>query len=276
WWAVRQAGIHEQAQERIKQSLQDKTDVSPDIAKAWHYLFDSWNLKPSEMANHSNDWFLFEEDVKKFGWDVLMVKRYEEMVKPRMTVNPSILDNQIPPKKNAKLELWQLVDLDILYKEDYLQIEIPDECLANVVAALRRNLDIAIRLEMERGYYFSIRQLIIQNATGNRYTHDLTDMVLYYIELLERLLKHNLQRAQEEIKTWNKEDNNVYARLRIWACQFPELVPNDELGNFFTTMGRDIFWNSAHQHDLLFILKVCWSRMPVPAKQAIGRVLLQG
>ncbi|MCA8835230.1 MAG: SIR2 family protein, partial [Proteobacteria bacterium] len=42
WWAVRQAGIHEQAQERIKQSLQDKTDVSPDIAKAWHYLFDSW------------------------------------------------------------------------------------------------------------------------------------------------------------------------------------------------------------------------------------------
>ncbi len=239
WWAVRQAGIHEQAQERIKQSLQDKTDVSPDIAKAWHYLFDSWNLKPSEMETHGHDWFLFEEDVKKFGWDVLMVKRYEEMVKPRMTVGPSIWENRIPPKNNVKLKLRQLVDLDILYKEDYLRIDIPDECLANVVAALRRNLDIAIRLEMERGYYphIAIPPIITSDdpdISDHSRTYGFSGPALYYASLFERLLKLNPILAQAEIEKWDKDDDNFYARLRIWSCGFSEIVGDDDIGRIFT------------------------------------------
>ncbi len=239
WWAVQQNAIHEQVQEKIRMSLQDRTYIAPDIAKSWHYLFDSWNLKPSQMETYGHDWFLFEEDVRKFGWDVLMVKRYEELTKPRMTVRPNFWGNEIPPKKNAKLEFGQLVDLDVLYKENYLQIEIPDECLANVVAALRRNLDIAIRLELEKGLYnfIPIPPIITSDdpdISDHSRTYGFAGPALYYVSLFERLLKLNPTLAQAEIEKWNKDDDNFYARLRIWSCGFSEIVGDDDIGRIFT------------------------------------------
>ena len=277
WWAVQQVGIHQQIQEKIRLFLQDKTDVSPDIAKVWHYLFDSWNLKPSEMENHGHDWFLFEKDIKKFGWNIAMVRRYEEMAKPRMTVRLNFWGNEIPTKKNAKIEFWQLVDLNILYKNDYRRIDIPDECLANVVAALRRNLDIAIRLEMERGYYphIAIPPIITSDdpdISGHSRTYGFSGPALYYASLFERLLKLNPTLAQAEIEKWDKDDDNFYARLRIWSCV---LIDND-IGAVFSVISRQAFWNSSHQRDLLHTLKARWAEMPDVTRLAIEARILQG
>ena len=276
WWVARQAGIHPYVQRRIKYLLQDKTGCALHILHAWQYIFDNWTPKPDDMGENGLEWHSFEKNVEKFGWGKPTIRRYEELTKPRMLTKARYWHGAIKPPQGGKINFRQLIDLEVVHSTYPEQIKISDECLVQIVAVWRRNIDMAIRLEKERGYYGSIRPLIIQNAEGERYTHDLTDMVLCYIELLEQLLKHNLQRAQEEIKTWNKEDNNVYARLRIWACQFPELVPNDELGYFFIGMGRDFFWDFSHEHDLLFTLKACWSRIPVPAKRAIEKLLLQG
>ena len=277
WWAVQQQGIYQKVQERIRLFLQDKTDVSPDIAKAWHYLFDNWNLKPSEMETHSNDWFLFKKDIKKFGWNIPMVRRYEEMAKPRMTVRLNFWGNEIPPQKNAKLESGQLVDLDILYKEDYRRIDIPDECLANVVAALRRNLDIAIRLELEKGLYnfIPIPPIITSDdpdISGHSRTYGFAGPALYYASLFERLLKLNPTLAQAEIEKWDKDDDNFYARLRIWSCG----IMDNDIGAVFSIISRHAFWNSNHQRDLLHTLKIRWAVMLDATRLAIEARILQG
>ena len=280
WWAVRQAGIHWRVQDKIRRSLRYKTNPASHIVQAWHYLFDSWQSKSDDRNPILSGWYSFEGDLKKFDWDMAMVRRYEDLTKPRMVPRPSYYRGVIAPQKNVKTDFRQLIELDISYSSAIHGIEIPDKCLTDITAVWKRNLDMAIYLEKEKGYYFSIRPLIIptdgQDTSGIRASDNLTNIVFYYTYLLERWLKYKPQQAQAHIKAWDNDDDNVYARLRIWACQFPELVPNKELGQFFATMSRYFFWNSAHQHDLLFTLKTCWSRMPVPAKQAIGRLLLQG
>ncbi len=281
WWAVRQDGIHQQIQERIRLSLQDKTDIAPHIAKAWHYLFDSLNIKPSEMETHVHDWFLFKKDIKKFGWNILMVKRYEEMAKPRMTVQPEFWNNEIPPQKDVKTDFGQLVDLSVLYKKDYRRIDIPDEYLANVVAALRRNLDIAIRLEIERGYYpyIQIPPIIPSddpNISSYARRQGFAPAVLHYVPLFERLLKLNPKLAQAEVEKWGKDDDNLYARLRIWSGRFVKIVTDDDVGNFLSVISRNAFWQPSHQRDLLHTLKARWTRMPVRAKYDIEKRILHG
>ncbi len=280
WWAVRQVGIHWLVQEKIRGFLCDETNTAPSIGLAWHYLFDSWRPKADDRNALKSGWNLFEEDLNRFGWGMLMVRRYEELTKPQMVLRPGYYKEVIAPKKNDKTDATRLVRLKVLYNKNIYGIKIPDEWLGALTAVWKRNLDTAIRLEKEQGHYFSIRPLIIptdgQDTSGIRASDNLTNIVFYYKSLLERLLISDSKQAKVESDAWDKEDNNVYARLRIWACQFPELVPNKELGQFFATMSRYFFWNSAHQHDLLFTLKTCWSRMPVPAKRAIEKLLLQG
>ncbi|MCA8834298.1 MAG: hypothetical protein K8953_04355 [Proteobacteria bacterium] len=125
------------------------------------------------------------------------------------------------------------------FPNDYRRIEIPNECLANVVAALRRNLDILIRLEMEMGLYnfIDIPPIITsedKDISDHSRTYGFAGPALYYASLFERLLKLNPTLAQAEIEKWDKDDDNFYARLRIWSCGFSEIVGDDDIGRIFT------------------------------------------
>ena len=294
WWAVRQAGIHPDVQGKIKEALGRKTDCPPYIKLAWQYIFDSWSPKPDDRRDCHPKWFSFVSDVGRLGWDATMVRRYEELTKPWMVADPSFTRDEIPPQKDAKTDFAQLVSLDVSYNSHLYIIKIPDEWLAKAIKAFKRNLDEAIRLERERHYhlYLSGRTQIQadyyatmgptiapwdeQSLSGSPITDDLTDAVRYYTFLFKRLLEYDLPQAKAEVETWDEDDDTVYARLRMWSCQFTALVPDEEVGNFLSVISRKAFWDDDHLPDFLRTLKARWARMPDATRLAIEARILQG
>ena len=74
------------------------------------------------------------------------------------------------------------------------KIEIPDDWLANVLAALTRNLDIGVQLETERGHYswLDIPPIIPsddRDISAHGRTRGLAGATLKYASLFERLPK---------------------------------------------------------------------------------------
>ncbi len=293
WWAVRQKGIHPLVQDKIKEALGKKSNVPPHIKQAWQYIFDSWNLKFDDSDAKKTDWFYFEEDLARFRWNNTLVRRYEELTKPRMIACPNRLEYESAPQKNVKTDFKKLVDLKIWYDDPRRQIEISPRHLAEIVSVWKRNLDTAIRLEKEKnyylypsaqsqartGYYLSSFPIIASdNPSVSDYqrTRGLPGAVLYYAFLFERLLKHNSQLARTEFQTWNKEEDNVYNRLYIWSGRFIKIVANNDIGSFFTAVSEKVFWDHDCQRDLLHTIKKRWSGMTENTQLAIEKRILQG
>ena len=172
---------------------------------------------------------------------------------------------------------------ELKYNEkDNLEIFVPNEWLANVISALKRNLDIGVELEIERDCYgmIGIPSIIplsddsdicsFERSTG------LSGAVLFYTTLFERFLDLDVEKARQEAETWPTDDNIVFARLRIWACRFQTLVPNEDFDEFFGRVSREAFWKDQHQRDLFHTLKERWTTLPVDTTTRIEERILEG
>lgn len=279
WWGARQSGLHGGIQQRIRWNLERAdADCAPHILQAWHYLFDHW--RAGADADHL-DWYRFAHEIKVVGWNSTTVRKYEKLSRPRMTAGHNYFRSSVAPQADEKTSLGDLILLDLAYTEDSPEIAIPDEWLPNVVSALRRNLDIGIQLETERGHY---RWLDIPPITPSddpdisdyERNEGFTGAVLSYAALFERLVNLDVEKARQEAETWPTDDDNVFARLRIWASRFETLVPNEAFNEFLELVSRDAFWNIRHQRDLLLTLQERWATLPMPATRRIEARILEG
>lgn len=279
WWGARQSGLHGGIQQRIRWNLERAdADCAPHILQAWHYLFEHW--RAGTDADHL-DWYRFADEIKVMGWNSTTVRKYEKLSRPRMTSGHNYFRSSVAPQADEETGLSDLILLDLAYTEDSPEIAIPDEWLPNVVSALKRNLDIGIQLETERGHYrwLDIPPIMpsdepdISNYARNE---GFTGAVLSYAALFERLVEPDIEQARRETSTWSTDDDNVFARLRIWASRFETLVPNESFNQFFELVSRDAFWNIRHQRDLLLTLQERWGTLPIPATRRIEARILEG
>lgn len=279
WWGARQSGLHNGIQQGIRWNL-ERADAKcdPHILQAWHYLFDHWR---AETNADRLDWYRFADEIKVVGWASTSVRKYETLSRPRMTAGHNYFRSTVAPQADDETNLGDLILLNVAYTEDSPEIPIPDEWLANVVSALKRNLDIGIQLETERGRYtwLDIPPVIPtddQDISDYARNEGLTGAVLSYAALFEQLVELDVEKARREAATWSTEDDNVFARLRIWASRFVTLVPNEAFNEFFELVSRDAFWNVRHQRDLLLTLQERWAELPMPATRRIEARILEG
>lgn len=279
WWGARQLGLHEGIQGQIRWRL-ERSDVecAPHILQAWHYLFEHWRAGNVEDRL---DWYRFADELKVVGWSKTAIRKYEKLSRPRLTAHSNYFRDTVPPQADQETRLQDLIRLELAYNENGPDISIPDEWLADVVAALKRNLDIGIQLETERGHYswMDIPPIIPSDdpdISDYARNEGLSGAVLSYAALFERLLNLDVEKARQEAATWPTDDDNVFARLRIWACRFDTLVPNEDFTEFFDKVSRDAFWKVRHQRDLLLTLQERWARLPMPATRRIEDRILEG
>jgi hypothetical protein len=279
WWGVRQLGLHAGIQRNIRSNLErGDADCAPHILQAWHYLFEHWR---AGLDADRLDWYRFAHEIKIVDWNKTTVRKYEKLSRPRLTVSHNSYRTAVPPSIDEETKIGDLIMLDLAYTENAPNIEIPDDWLADVVAALKRNLDIGVQLETERGHYGwkDIPPIIPSDdpdISARGRSRGLAGATLKYAGLFERLLNYDAGKALQESATWPTDDNNVFARLRIWASRFETLVPNERFSEFFGQVSRDAFWNVRHQRDLLLTLKERWSTLPMPATRQIEERILEG
>ncbi len=279
WWGARQSGLHEAVQGQIRWNLERKeAECAPHILQSWHYLFEHWH---AGQVEDRLDWYRFAEELKVVGWGKTAVRKYEKLSRPHLTAGYHYFRNTVPPQADEETSLSDLIRLELAYNENSPEIAIPDEWLADVVSALKRNLDIGIQLESERGYYSWMDiPPIIPSDDPDISIHErdwgLAGAVLDYAALFQRLLELDVVKARQEAATWPTDDENVFARLRIWASRFEALVPNEEFNEFFEKVSRDAFWKVRHQRDLLLALQERWATLPIPATRRIEERILEG
>ena len=279
WWGVRQGGLHESIQQSIRGSLErGEAGCEPHVLQAWHYLFEHWRT----AGNYDRfDWYRFAAELQTLGWNKVTVRKFETLSRPRMAAGHNYYCSAVPPRSDEKTKLADLVSLELKYIESSPEIEVPDDWLADVVSALKRNLDIGIQLETERGHYrwLDIPPIIPSDdpdIRGHDRNEGLCGAVLDYAAKFERLIALEPERARQEAATWSTDDNNIFARLRMWASRFESVVPNSAFSGFIDKVSRKAFWNVQHQRDLLLMLRERWATLPVTATRRIEERILEG
>jgi hypothetical protein len=189
WWAAHQYGIHPRIQGHIRWRL-ERTDIecAAQVLEAWQYLFEYWRSR-NDFDDH--EWFTFEAEIKKSGWSSAKLRKYEALDKPRLKIEHNYFGGPMPPEMRAVVDLTALVKTEIEYREDHANVVVPDDWLAEAVAAHQRNLVFAISLEKERGHYtwndtppiIPDDDTDIDNYSRN---HGLSGAVLRYAALFER------------------------------------------------------------------------------------------
>ncbi len=279
WWGARQNGVHPWIQQSIRLFL-ERTDAGcePHILQAWQYLFEHWG---SSGNDDRLDWYRFAGELKVIGWSKAMVRKFGNLSRPRLAASYNYFRSAVPPQADEDTKLGDLVRLEIKYLENSPKIDIPDEWLADVVAALRWSLEIGTQLAVERGSYgwLDIPPIIPSDDSDiscYERKEGLRGAVLDYAAKFQRLIELDPEKARQEAASWPVDDENIFARLRIWASKFDSVVQNNEFLNFTGKVSRAAFWNIRHQRDLLLMLQERWPTLPLVATRRIEERILEG
>lgn len=277
WWAAGRSGLHPNVQFQIRFHLErEKATSSAEVRKAWRYLFEAWE---SSKDVTRRDWFELRASIKLDGWSPAAVRQFAEFYEPHYSVARPISHGIRPPVSTDSLELHHLVRLDVEYPHMDASPPIPDEHVRATVRAWRTVLERAVLLEKDINVYaldhFAPLAPEAQDG-GSQRPFGLSIPVLYYLNLFKRLTALDPAAAREECATWWRDDNTVFARLRIWACGEEQLFAANDAAQMLNELHQRAFWTHGHQRDLLLVLARRWTSFVPEARKRLADRLLAG
>jgi hypothetical protein len=278
WWASHQTALHADIRNLITWRLERADNVAPvAVRTAWRYLFDFWS---DEGTGSAGDWIEFSRLAGNGEWDNSLLRRFAWLARPTLTVDSSYGSGPTLPARDD-WQLHDLISLDVKYSDISRDIVVPDNVLARLTTTLRKTLETALELEREIGGYglTSLSPIDPDNDEEiDRYSrnHGLSGWLLYYITQFRRLMNVDLAAARTEAALWPREDDTIFARLRIWSLGQPDLVPNREFTRALDSISPAAFWDSHHARDLLLALSARWKVLGLLSRKAIERRLLGG
>ena len=278
WWAAGQNGLHPNIQNLIRYHL-DRSGAksSKEVRQAWRYIFESLETPDNE---YKQSWFELGALIKLDGWTSAAIREFAFAHRPFMKVRRPWSWSPRPPN-NSDIKLRDLINPDVEYPKSIIGVQIPDENLIEVISEFRKNIEYAVVLEKEIGGYGLENLCSIELDTdlegdGWSRTHGLSAYVIYFVDLLKRLIVQNPQTAKKEYLSWPINDAKIFARLRIWISGQPGVLNGQEVGNLFCDLDDATFWHIRHQRDLLVALAKRWNEIPKDIKKKLEKRLLRG
>ena len=284
WWAVQNPPLHPDIREEIRLALTDsKRLMTSAVREAWYYLLEYWEqgrdrYDRNELRDRLTGYELAER-ISKDGWSRSVVRAYAACYRPYLKVEPP-WGRPKPPEPQDEIRRNDLISLEVVYPEHTKEINIPDEYIAPVVVALRKNLETALELETEIGRFgryglSQIGSIVPNNDIAEDYTHELSGAVINFTSVFERLIQIDLKVARREFSKWSVEDDTIFARLRMWAAGNPDLVSDDQFGPVLADVSDKAFWDRSHEWDLLHTLSARWNGLSKDTCVEIEKRLLK-
>lgn len=286
WWAVQNPPLHPDIREEIRLALTDsKRPMTSAVREAWYYLLEYWeqgrdrydrNELRDRLTGHE-----LAERISKDGWSRSVVRAYAACYRPYLKVGPPS-GHPKPPEPQDEIRRNDLISLEVAYPEYTKEINIPDEYIAPVVVALRKNLETALELETEIDRYglkmllSQVGSIVPNNGIAEDRTHELSGAVINFTSVFERLMRIDLKAARREFSKWPIEDDTIFARLRIWATGNPDLVADDQFGPMLADVSDEAFWDRSHEWDLLHTLSARWNGLSADTCVGIEKRILKG
>lgn len=274
WAAIRFSLSHIVIDIISRELLYHSRPIHPLIRKRWQLLIEKWKNRT-----------YFTDDLcflptKNNDWNATVVEQFEKLTRPYLSVKSSIYLQPIPQKLEInRKNINQFAPVDIKYPQFDQPLDIPDKWCSAAVRAFRRNLEIAISCEKEIDIYGGIvlQPIICVNGSDNdiERTHHLSGMIIYFAKLFDQLCKIDPSAAKFEFLSWPRNDDIVFAHLRIWAAGKKEIVADNEFGQFILSLSDETISNCQHEEDLLTILTKRWVKQDSSTRSMIEKRLLE-
>ncbi|MEI6573354.1 MAG: SIR2 family protein [Alphaproteobacteria bacterium] len=278
WWAAHQSALHSYVKNQIRLQLErPECQSTPEIRKAWRFLFDSRSGSSVDFDGH---WYGLAAQIKKDDWDSMTVRQFAEISRPYFEYGPVYWYGPKPPRDN-ELQSHSFYKCDVKYPDGHERLDIPAAWIAETIKALRYNLEHALALETEIGGYGLMNISPIchdefkDGETFSR-TYGLSKAVIEFALIFERLINLDVEKARREYTAWPIDDDTIFARLRIWALGFPEVIPPEQFERTVASISDNAFWDARHQRDLLIVLKRRWNDIPEQSRSLIEARILGG
>ena len=281
-WAVQKPPLHPEIREEIRWALKNsQRPIVSAVREAWFYLLEYWEQSIDRYAGYGlSDRYAgyeLEERISKDGWSRSVVRAYAACYRPYLKVGAP-WDHPKTPEPQDEIRRNDLISLEVAYPEYTKEINIPDEYIAPVVVALRKNLETALEFETEIDRYglSQIGSIVPNNDIAEDRTHELSGAVINFTSVFERLMRIDLKVARREFSKWPIEDDTIFARLRIWAAGNPDLVADDQFGPMLADVSDEAFWDRSHEWDLLHTLSARWNGLSADTCVGIEKRILKG
>lgn len=278
WWASHQIALHPALLDVISWRLEDAGNSAPAaVRQAWRYLIEFWNDDPDTTAR---DWIEFSRLIAHGDWNDAVLRRFAVLARPSLAAEPSYGNDPALADRDG-WRVQDLIRLDVKYPDIPREISVPGSILSRQIAVLRKTLETAVELENEiGGYGLSNLSPINSDNDGeiDRYSrsHGLSAWLLYYVRQFQKLVTTDKKAGRSEAALWPRDDDTVFARLRIWSLGRPDLVPNPRFASILDTLSANVFWDSHHARDLLIAVSARWKMLGVSSRKLIEARLLKG
>jgi hypothetical protein len=278
WWAARQGPLHPGIRRIVRWELNHASqEISEGVRIAWRYLLEYWD---SVRFDVGQDGYELVEEIEKEGWSNAVVRKYAVCFRPYLKIESPFGVEPIPPSSQEEPHWQQLIKLDVEYPVSAIEIEVPDAFLSDIVISSRKNLEIARDLEAEIGGY-GLSGIAPINPSDDPDQNDvgrgmgLSGAVIRFSVLFKRVVDFDINLARSEYSLWMNDDQ-VFARLRIWAVGLPDLFQPDQATEVLLQLPDRSFWGSHHQRDLLLSLRSRWAEFNSESRGEIENRIVNG
>ncbi|MBO9170022.1 SIR2 family protein [Rhizobium sp. L245/93] len=255
-WAIRQASVHPRIADLISSALvQNQPRFDDETANGWRYRLRTWADARKEADLET---YQIRQEAENSGWSQNLVRRLFAIRTPQLLIEE-------PSEAGTAKGRARAYSLRIEYPTPHEVPEIPDAFLGYAVSRACETLEYAKSLEGEvrRGEWVYLRSTY--EAPGAPplpdEQHGVAGLILYTQRLMAKLMAVDPKSARSEFARWPKDDDAIFARLRIWAAGQPTLLKEMEACAVFTELGDVDFWGNQQQRDLLMAIKDRWTRL---------------
>lgn len=278
WWASHQTALHPALRDVITWRLEHADNsTSTVVRQTWRYLIEFWNDDPDATTR---DWIEFSRLIADGDWNDAVLRRFAALARPSLTVEPSYGNGPTLAGRDD-WRVHDLIRLDVKYPDVPQEMSVPDSILARLSAVLRKTLETAVELENEIGGY-GLSNLSPINPDNDEEidsysrSHGLSAWLLYYAMQFQKLITTDKEAGRSEAALWPRDNDTVFARLRIWSLGRPDLVPNRLFASILDTISADAFWDSHHARDLLIAVSARWKTLGASSRKLVEARLLKG
>ena len=201
--------------------------------------------------------------VRREGWSQSLVRAVAGLYRPRLEVRKSF--DLSHPLGGDRSVSENVIHASVEYPSPHAALTISDDLLRYAVQQFRANLELAISLEAEVAGNCLLNFETSRADDGtvlSEASYGLTGPIIMLQNLMARLAAHDPQAARTEIAGWPTDDEQVFARLRIWAAGQTLSSPG-EAAEIFLGLPDIVFWDrstSATSSMLCVIAGAIWAR----------------
>ena len=277
WWAAKYSNLHPRLLDKIERRVERAGDELPSLARlTWRLLIEKFHTAPDDPRLF---WISTFRRIEAEGWSNGVLREFERVVAPYLTVDRHYITSYQPPDKDwLQLCLGNFIHFEVSFLDKHVdRPEISDDVLPQVYKILRRHLELAAGLLEDIGTsYWKTATFYPEDEPGEPLISDAASCLFWFRDLFDRMVKVHPRLVKADMALWPKEDPFFFNKLHLYAWTLDVLFSGDEVGGGLLSLSDKEFWEDSYRRELLHLLKRCWYELPSDKRELVERRLVNG